>query len=82
MAKRFASFVAVRAARILYRRWEGLEPAARRPLEPLAEDVKNRALDLRGVVDDGSAERELEVARAELAEALEELERRQARHAA
>jgi hypothetical protein len=97
MPKGLGAAVAVRIARMLYQRWEALAPAERKPLEPLAEDVKQRALDVRGTVDDGVAERELEEATSELAEALgadevaalreelrRELERveRQQRHAA
>jgi hypothetical protein len=70
MANRFGAAVAVRVARVLYRRWEALSPAERERLEALADTVKERALDVRGKVDDGSAERELEHANSELAEAL------------
>ena len=62
--------MAVRIARLLYRRWEGLAPDERQRLEPLAGDVKERALEVRGQVDDGTAERELERASTELAEAM------------
>jgi len=62
--------VAVRIARLLYRRWESLAPDERQRLEPLAGDVKERALEVRGQVDDGTAERELEQASTELAEAM------------
>ena len=70
MADGFGASVAVRIARLLYRRWEGLAPAERQRLEPLAGDVKERALEVRGKVDDGTAERELEHANTELAEAM------------
>ena len=40
--------LAIRIARTLYERWRLLDPRARRRLEHLAEDVKRRALDLRG----------------------------------
>src|SRR5687767_5466659 len=40
MARAVGSAVAVRVARLLYRRWERLAPPAREQLEPLAEDVK------------------------------------------
>ena len=62
--------VGVRIARMLYRRWEALAPPEQAPLAPLAHDVKQRALDVRGAVDDGQAERELERASTQLAEAL------------
>jgi hypothetical protein len=64
-------------ARMLYRRWETLAPAERLRLQPLAHDVKERALDVRGAVDDGRAERELEAASHELADELERVEREQ-----
>ena len=70
MASKFGTAVAVRIARVLYRRWESLSPEERKPLESLAGNVKERALAVRGEVDDGSAERELEQASTELAEAL------------
>ena len=70
MPNSFGEAVAVRIARLLYRRWETLAPAERQPLESLAGDVKERALEVRGTVDDGAAERELERANTELADAL------------
>lgn len=72
MARTVGTAVAVRVARLLYRRWETLTPPERARLEPLAEDVKERALDVRGNLDDGAAERELELASTELASALGE----------
>ena len=72
MAKAVGSAVAVRVARLLYRRWERLAAPEREQLEPLAEDVKQRALEVRGKLDDGLAERELEHASSELATALGE----------
>ena len=70
MPNKFGTAVAVRIARVLYRRWEALSPEERKPLESLADNVKDRALAVRGEVDDGAAERELERASTELAEAL------------
>jgi hypothetical protein len=70
MANRFGAAVGVRIARLLYRRWEALAPAERERLEALAGNVKERALEVRGQVDDGTAERELEQASTELAQAL------------
>jgi hypothetical protein len=70
VASKFGTAVAVRIARVLYRRWEALSPEERKPLEFLAGNVKDRALAVRGEVDDGAAERELEQASTELAEAL------------
>jgi hypothetical protein len=70
MASKFGPVIGVRIARLLYHRWERLSPADRERLGPLADSVKERALELRGTVDDGAAERELERASTELAEAL------------
>ena len=70
MASKFGAAVGVRIARLLYRRWEALAPEERERLGPLAGNVKERALEVRGKVDDGTAERELEHASTELAEAL------------
>ena len=70
MANGFGAAVEARVARLLYRRWERLAPAERDRLETLASDVKELALEVRGKVDDGEAERELERASSELAEAL------------
>ena len=62
----------VRVARSLYGRWRRMSGAARQALEPLAEDVKERALDLRGVVDASEAERGLREANERLADAIVE----------
>ena len=60
----------VRVARSLYARWRRLAPAERLRLEPLAEDAKRQALDLRGRADAASAERELRTTSETLAQAL------------
>lgn len=70
MSSKFGPAIGVRIARLLYHRWERLSPAERERLSPLADTVKERALDVRGTVDDGTAERELERASTELADAL------------
>jgi hypothetical protein len=70
MANGLGAAVGVRLARVLYRRWESLLPAERERLASLADDVKQRALDVRGQVDGGLAERGLEQASGELADAL------------
>jgi hypothetical protein len=62
----------VRVARSLYGRWRRMSGAARQALEPLAEDVKERALDLRGVTDPSEAERGLRAANERLVEAMVE----------
>lgn len=70
MPNKLGASVGVRIARLLYRRWEKLAPPERARLEALAGNVKERALEVRGTVDDGTAERELEQASTELAEAM------------
>jgi hypothetical protein len=76
-AKRFfggaaATAVGVRVARTLYARWRTLAPAQRRRIAPLAEDAKERALELRGAGDQGAAQRELAEANETLAAAIVE----------
>ena len=63
---------AVRVARTLYARWRTLGPRERDRIAPLAEDAKERALELRGAHDQGSAERELAAANETLAAAIVE----------
>lgn len=70
MARAFGPAIGVRVAQLLYRRWEALAPAERDRLESLAADVKERALEVRGKVDDGQSERELERASEQLADEL------------
>lgn len=62
----------VHVARSLYGRWRRMSGAARQALEPLAEDVKERALDLRGVADPSEAERGLRAANERLVDAMVE----------
>ena len=62
----------VHVARSLYGRWRRMSGAARQALEPLAEDVKERALDLRGVADPNEAGRELRAANERLVDAMVE----------
>ena len=62
----------VHVARSLYGRWHHMSSVARQALEPLAADVKERALDLRGVADPQEAERDLRQANARLARAMVE----------
>jgi hypothetical protein len=62
----------VRVAHSLYGRWLRLPAPDRERLEPLAEDAKRLALDLRGFVDRRSAERDLRTANESLAAALVE----------
>ena len=62
----------VHVARSLYGRWRRMSAGARQALEPLAEDVKERALDLRGLAEPAEAERGLRAANERLADAMVE----------
>ena len=66
------SLLGVRVARALYGRWRRMKAAERDPLGPLAEEVKERALDLRGASDREAAGRGLEKAGERLAAAMVE----------
>lgn len=66
------ALLGVRVARTLYGRWRRMSATARAQLEPLAEDVKERALNLRGASDRDAAGRELEQAGERLAAAMVE----------
>jgi len=57
-------------ARSLHGRWRRLSAPARERLEPLAEDVRGRALDVRGSADLEADGRELEQANRRLADAM------------
>ena len=61
----------IRLARVLYGRWRTLGSASRQRLEPLAEEAKMRALDLRGSQDE-DAERDLHAVNEAFAAALVE----------
>ena len=60
----------VDVARALHGRWRGLGAADRARLEPLATDVKERALDVRGESDPAIAHQELNDASERLATAM------------
>src|SRR5918997_1539761 len=62
----------LRVARVLHGRWRRLARADRERLEPLADDVKRRALDLRGEADLEEAQRGLEEASRRLAAGITE----------
>ena len=62
----------VRVARSLYGRWRVLPEAERRRIEPLAEDLKQRALDVRGAPDRERAGEDLRAASETFAAALVE----------
>jgi hypothetical protein len=68
-----AAALAVRVTRSLYARWHTLPAGERRNrIQPLAEDAKRSALDLRGAVNREQAEAELRAASETLAAALVE----------
>jgi hypothetical protein len=67
-----AAGVLIKVAHSLYRHWERMPESERERLRGLAHDVKDRALDLRGVIDRSAAERELVGANEELAAAIAE----------
>ena len=68
-----AALLGVHVARSIYTRWRGMRRADRARLERLAEDVKRRALDLRGSADRLAADRELRGANEALAAGIVEL---------
>ena len=57
-------------ARSLHGRWRRLSVPARERLEPLADDVRVRALDVRGSADPETDGRDLEQASRRLADAM------------
>ena len=57
----------LRLARTLYREWQLLEEPARARIAPIAREVKDLALELRGRFDRGAAEGELAEANEALA---------------
>ena len=65
-----AAALGVRVARSLYGRWRILPATDRSRIEPLAEDAKDRALELRGASDPEAAGRDLRAAAESLAAAL------------
>jgi hypothetical protein len=67
-----AAALGVRVARTLYGRWRVLPEAERRRMEPLAEDLKQRALDVRGAPDRERAGEDLRAANETFAAALVE----------
>jgi uncharacterized membrane protein YebE (DUF533 family) len=67
-----ATALGIRVARSLYSRWRVLPDPHRRRIEPLAEELKARALDVRGAPDRGQASRDLEDASRSFAAALVE----------
>jgi hypothetical protein len=67
-----AAALGVRVARSLYGRWRVLPEADRLRIEPLAEDLKRRALDVRGAPDRERAGKDLRAANETFAAALVE----------
>ena len=68
-----AALLGIHVARSLYGRWRRLGGPDRARLEQLAEDVKRRALDLRGTTDRPTADDELRSANEALAAGMVEL---------
>ena len=64
--------IGVRVARSLYARWRDLPRADRERIEPLAEDLKEQALAVRGAPDRAQAEADLCAANETFAAALVE----------
>lgn len=67
-----AAALGIRVARSLHGRWRVLPEPHRRRIEPLAADLKAKALDLRGAPDRPHAEQDLRAASETLAAALVE----------
>jgi hypothetical protein len=67
-----ATALGIRVARSLYGRWRVLPDARRRRIEPLAEALKARALDVRGAPDRRRASQDLDDANRSFAAALVE----------
>lgn len=67
-----ATSLGFRVARTLHGRWRRLRTPDRERLEPLAEDVREHALDLRGAADRDAAGRALQEASERLAGAMVE----------
>jgi len=64
------TLLGVHVARALHDRWRRLSARERARLEPLAGEVRERALDLRGEPNTNTAQRDLHVANERLADAL------------
>lgn len=67
-----AASLGFRVARGLHGRWRRMAPPERARLEGLAEDLKERALELRGARDPEGASRDLNLASERLAAAIVE----------
>ncbi|MGI8944819.1 MAG: hypothetical protein ACR2GL_01085 [Thermoleophilaceae bacterium] len=67
-----SALLGVHVARALHGRWLRMSATEREQLEPLATDVKERALDLRGAGDPEAAGRDLAQAEERLAAAMVE----------
>ena len=67
-----STLLGIRVARALHGRWRRMSASDRELLEPLADDVRRRALDLRGEADPETAGRELRDANVKLADAMVE----------
>lgn len=67
-----ATLLGVRVARTLHGRWRRMSAQDRQRLEPLADEVRERALDLRGTSDPEAAGLQLRDANVKLADAMVE----------
>jgi hypothetical protein len=66
------AYLGFRVARTMHGRWRRMRAGERSKLEGLADDVKERALELRGTPDREGAGRDLNAASTRLAEAMVE----------
>jgi hypothetical protein len=68
--ERGATSLSIAVARSLHGRWQRMPAARRTKIEKIADDVKERALDMRGEPDQAVAGQELQVASEKLADAM------------
>lgn len=68
--ERGATAISITVARSLHSRWRRMPAAHREKLERIADDVKQRALDVRGEQDPDAAGQELRAANEKLADAM------------
>lgn len=68
--ERGATALSITVARSLHSRWRRMPSARRETLARIADDVKQRALDVRGETDQGVADQELRAANEKLADAM------------
>jgi hypothetical protein len=68
--ERGATSLSIAVARSLHGRWQRMPAARRAKIERIADDVKDRALDMRGETDQAAAGQELRAANEKLADAM------------